>query len=254
MKTIIALLSLAIFAGCSTAPVRVSSLEPVAETLMSVDLPDMSETTRFLHPRPFPFCQSEAGDPNTTYGGMDYVATTGGIAGAMQIWWNVEFLEISTSVGATVRMPDDIGLNPPFETIAGSIIAMDSDSPVTPIPAAEPMARVCFAPPSKSEYATVLYTAINTGISPEFLVRFIVAYVDSEWRLYYSFKFMSLTDEVVIINAGNDFDLTGWTMIDSGDVNIFGYDMPWQAWRGPSSSETSASITASDGFFTYPAP
>jgi hypothetical protein len=213
----------------------------------------MSETTRFLHPRAFTFCESEAPVPPDAF--MDYVSLT--LTEAMAIWWNLEEVSFNTSVGF-VALPTDAG-NEPSDKIGGSVVAADTFTIGTPISAVIPSQRVCFSFENFfTQCPLVVYSERSGDPFLNFIISFQLAYDEAaeEWRLYYYFDFSSPGDEVEIVNDSNTFpaDNPTWTLLDSGTFDVFGKTLPWEAYKSPTSSATSASVAGSTAYFTYPAP
>jgi hypothetical protein len=223
----------------------------------------MSETTRFKHPRPFPFCSIEAGEPTGPY---DYIplsseltdpAGQSGLTRAMAIWWNLEEASFNVGIG-TVVVPLDLG-NVVLDVLGGSIVASDSVALGAPVPAAAPSARVCFSFENSYTQCPTIFDAIRSSDTYlNYAIRFELAYdsVSSEWRLYYYFGFEAIVDGFVIVNQSSEFpsDNPTWTELSSGTFEMMGETLPWVAYKSPSSMAESASLAGSTAYFTYPPP
>jgi len=257
-------------AGCASAPKPVLIAEKGAVP--------MSETTRFLYPSAFTFCASEATTPASgPFGDFDYVAFAdvggdAGLAQAMRFWWNIEQINFypvgsaSSSGGYAIDFADISGFSEPLASgtdlatlnQGGSIIATDSDASNT-TPAAAPSARVCYKFGSAFSLPTIIslqssYVVGTTkGYSCE--IYFIVAYVSSEWRLYY---YIWIKAAANILNPTPNTEMTiqnpaQGALTYSGTISIDGLTLNWTA-DGNDTIGTALDLTADATFFTYPAP
>lgn len=216
----------------------------------------MSETTRFLHPRPFPFCESEAPLPS---GGdevfFDYVELTGsdgGLAEAMRIWWNLENINYSTTFGDFEL--EDLG-NPsyvPDDIVGGSVVASAPYTPTSLTTAAAPSQRVCYSSGSWGfSYALVFRGIWIRPTGSGAVIIFIANDGAGQWRMYYSFAFRNAADSAIITMPSQP---QPWPSVDSGTADLFGYSVDWECFADTGSGVTSASLSISSTFFTYPAP
>lgn len=244
---LLAAITFLIFCGCSTV-IRKNALENDPES--------MSETTRFLHPRIFPFCISEANEnASALMSGIedqwDYVELTQ--AEAMHFWWNLETLEINASIGDLI-LPTDIGGDSPNSALGGSIIAAGFSFPSDPLSTAAPNTRVC----ADDFSSTILQLQRDTGFySWNALFTLVLAYDEGSesWRAYYFFDF-EITDDVAIVNQSNGLpdERPTWSLLTDGVFTMGGKDFYWSAYIAPDSMTTGASLDMTAEFFTYPAP
>ncbi len=234
----------------------------------------MSETTRFKHHRPFPFCSGDAPAPSDPL--FDYVAFgtdvldpagQAGLKQAMAFWWNLEFITMQPIGSALIDLSikgfsQTYGI--PFVSsgdivdfnAAGSIVGFDAASPTTStsVPVLEPSQRVCYSEP----FAAITNQSYGSGGSPPTYEQggfiFKLAFVGGEWRLYYYFFFQ-------IPNAGfsvaaaitNPANTSGLTEVSSGSISIGGQTLSWSAQTDDSVID-SFDLDSNSDFFTYPAP
>ena len=211
----------------------------------------MSETNRFVFQRPFPFCGNQAPAPDEDYYNYQDID----LQYAMNLWWNLQKVDFSTSI-ADFSVPQDFGTNFPFDTIGGSLVGTDITTPASPLPAISPSTRICYGPSNFWVDFASIFACGKSGGPPAITMNFRIALVGSQWRIYYFFAVEDSDNGVVIVNSENTFgaDNPSWTLIDSGMVTIDGVDYDWNAYASPSSMITSASMDMAFSFFTYPAP
>ena len=277
MKTMLvlcAILILMVGGGCATGSSRLAiTSSPEAETLTPLDLPDMSLADRFLYHRPFPFCQSESGDPSAEYPGMDYIVLPAvggdeGLAAAMALFWNAESIEL-TPTGETVTppidsfqhvytspLPDQSGISN-YVAIWGGIQEDDMDAG-----AVAPKRRICSGSNSLTDKTVVFFG--ETSYARTFplgelgQVLLLVRYVSGEWRLYYRLSFITgAANAIQICNpeyAVVNIDPMTYTLDSSGTISVFGHTLDWEAWYESTYTVANLGLTATSVSFTYPSP
>jgi hypothetical protein len=184
---------------------------------------------------PFPFNRDEATELPSYYGYVTLTETDGdeGLAEACRLWWLIEEV-VFTPTGSSVFNPT--GGPYPID------IAFSGDAEAHPF-GVEPADRVAFTNP----------------LFPNILgnTQFSVAYVSSEWRLYYYFIFTAqYTDYQYYLTLFITSDAA--LQSSSGTFSLFGYTLTWysrteafdELGNEYTMSFTNAGLTATSTFYT----
>lgn len=214
----------------------------------------MSDAPYFFYRKEFPFCPADAPPPTDPF--YDYVPLT--LTEAMRIWWTLEEVSFLTLPGALSAIPLDVG-DVALDKIGGSLVASDTFTISSPMPAAIPDSRICFSPEnSYAQTPLILYAERAGDAYLNYIINFQLAYdtTAEEWRLYYYFDFEAVTYGVDTINASNTFpaDHPTWTLLAEGTFALMGKTLPWKAYKSPTSSETTASMEGSTAYFNVLPP
>lgn len=231
----------------------------------------MSTVPNFKHLGHFPFCRTTAG---AVLGEYDYVAFPTderdgdggpGITAAKRLWWDTESIRLIPS-GSAISFGDAINFSKVFGSAPdgtfdyfqkyGSMTAGASYTDGTIIP---PAARVANAQPfGDSLRCEVLFSGANYSSSAQDedgFTSFVVAYVEAEWRLYYSFFFHLYGpdgDSLYIANpAGTPPLSSSWVDAADGTVFFAGNELQWYGYRSPDSTASDIGLTAEVDYFSY---
>jgi hypothetical protein len=232
----------------------------------------------------FPFCRETADGeyfagqhnfvaaPSDSY---DYVTLTAsggdeGLAEAMRLWWNLESVSLTPTgymerianypAGGSREFSGVYGTTPDPANysyrVRGSVTA-GTDQYGTGPTVVQPKERVCTAFNSDTFKPLVVNVAQQF---PEFYPAssesgyfiFQIAYVDSQWRLYYKFSFFIYDDRhVVSADIGNPaYAHRSYPDTETGTFDIFGYTLDWEA-RIKADTYSDFGLSATSSFFTY---
>lgn len=153
---------------------------------------------------PFPFAREAASVPYSNY--RDYVTLTPsggdeGLAEACRLWWLLDSMVLTPS--GTITAPSPYGNSASFGP--EHVITLSSTN--------EPNERVSLS-------------------NQDLLGDFLIAYVASEWRMYYSFYFDLVEPigetEFMALFIVNPYG-RGSSIADSGSLSFSGYTLNWVA-------------------------